>query len=127
MDGQVCQTLVIRDVIAEELCARYPDADAVLFLKKRGGRQPTEYIGSLSDMVKVMVSYCAQFPETIVHYTLGQQGGRIGKFMCHCTGSRPCEEKCSCEEIRPWALIALTRVGDTESVVGKSTEMPGSS
>ena len=124
IDRRVFRSSVIGQEIMATLRSRYPDAGGILFLKGQGRVVPVEYVGALSELLGPMASFCSEFPGALIHFSLGYDGGGVGKFVCCCADGCSCGMRCGCNRERPWALIALSRIGDKEVLIGGSQVRP---
>lgn len=111
--------------IASDLCGRYPEAYAEIFLLRRRNSLPQAHKGELTDVLPPFVRFCNEFFNIQVVYQPLHPYGMVCRVTCYCQMQySPCRTRCLTTEERPNAMVLLTRTHGKAVALGSRKNPP---
>ena len=105
--------------IAADLCGRYADADAEVFLFRRANTAAQAHKGKLPEVLLPFVRFCHEFPHVQVIYQPQHPYGVVCRTACSCQIlDSPCRTWCQTAQERPNAMVLLTRANGEDIAIG---------
>ncbi|HIJ66432.1 MAG TPA: hypothetical protein HPP77_10830 [Candidatus Hydrogenedentes bacterium] len=120
MRGLYSDVAQVTDYIARDLVARFPDAEAELFLNGRGGAGGTRYKGNIKDMLLLLRRFCSGFPGAQVRFEPEHPYGMVASLVGQVSPrSNDRANTVPNPREQPRALLTLTAVGGRKIEVGR--------